>query len=210
MKKAIATIFSFLFVALAASYSQKQTYRTECGKKVSSVIFDTVVEGDAVKLTVHYGTQLSTFNLDGQYRTKDWHLVDNVQGTDLTVKYDGKTFTMKGKFKGEAVDKTWDGKGYPWYQHIAYSAGHFMKGGTVTYNCVRPTDMDFFTMTATDMGEVDFRGMHVVRLKVAPTGAFAKLWSCDYYYDPQTHFFAGYKGVEGGPGTPATYWILEK
>lgn len=210
MRKIVTVIVSLLFASLAVSFAQKHTYRIECGKKTSQVTFDTTVKGDAVYLYVVLGSQKSWFTLDKQYRTKDWHVVDDVQDTDLNIVYNGGKFSMKGKFKGKQVDRTWDGKGYPWYQHIGYSAGHFLKSETVPYNCIRPTDMEFFTMTATDMGQIDFKGMKVVRVKTAPHGAFAKLWSCDYYYDPETLDFAGYYGVEGGPGTPATYWILEK
>ena len=210
MKKFIAVTFTLLFVAFSVSFAQKLTYRIECGKKISQVTFDTTVKGDDVCLNVVLGTQKSWFTLDKQYRTKDWHVVDEPQGTDLFVEYKNGKFTMKGKFKNEPVDKTWDGKGFPWYQHIGHAAGHFLKDKPVPYNCIRPTDMEFFSMTATDMGEVDFQGMKVVRVKTAPYGALAKFWSCDYYYDPATLNFAGYKGVEGGPGTPTTYWILER
>jgi hypothetical protein len=29
-------------------------------------------------------------------------------------------------------------------------------------------------------------------------------WSCDYYFDTNTLMLVGYKGINGGPGTPET------
>lgn len=49
-----------------------------------------------------------------------------------------------------------------------------------------------------------FNGKNALRIEVALTGFMSVFWSCDYYFEPHTLRFVGYKGVNGGPGTPET------
>lgn len=54
------------------------------------------------------------------------------------------------------------------------------------------------------LGTVRFDGKNALRIEVGLSGFMSVFWSCDYYFDPHTLMFVGYKGVNGGPGTPET------
>jgi len=199
-------VAALMLLACADASAKLLKYTIKCGNEVSSVTYDIRQEGNLVKVILTCGTQKQYQTLDSKYYTIDWRIVDT--DTDVTVtRKDGK-FHLKGTFNGKPFDRNVEDKGYPWHQHIGVSAGHNLKEGTTTYVCVRPTDLEMFEMQVTPKGVVEFGGGKPVRLKVTPSGALAKLWSCDYYYDPQTLDFFGYKAVEGRPGTPLTTWVL--
>ena len=60
------------------------------------------------------------------------------------------------------------------------------------------------TKTAIKWTEEHKDGKNAVRIEVSLTGFMSAFWSCDYYFDTNTLMFVGYKGVNGGPGTPET------
>lgn len=59
-------------------------------------------------------------------------------------------------------------------------------------------------MSATKKGAEKFDGKNAVRIEVSLTGFMSAFWSCDYYFDTNTLMLVGYKGINGGPGTPET------
>lgn len=196
---------------VCADVSAKQLkYAIKCGDKTSTAVFDSAQNGKNIDLTVTKGAHKEIMTFDASYNTLNWRLINTSDDTDVRVTRGGGKFHFVGKFKGEPVERSVEDKGGPWYQHIAFSAGHVLKEGTTEYVCIRPTDIEVFRMLVTPKGQTDFGGARPVRLKVSPAGAISKLWSCDYYYDPETLDFFGYKAVEGGPGTPVTTWILTK
>lgn len=64
--------------------------------------------------------------------------------------------------------------------------------------------MKLYTMSATKRGIEKLDGKNALRIEVGLTGFMSVFWSCDYYFDADTLLFVGYKGVNGGPGTPET------
>lgn len=195
------------------TYAQKKThYTATTGKKSTDIIYDYSKHNglDRLIFSTHGNTTIQ--DMDSKCKTIFWKISKPEENTEVTVECQGGKFLMKGKVKGKAVSKTFDGEGHPWYQHIALAAAkNLSKGGSLTFVCIRPDQLDFHVMTATDMGFGDIgQYKNARKIKVAPTGAFAKLWSCDYYLDPETGEYVGYKAVEGPPGTPLTTWLLVK
>ncbi len=114
-------------------------------------------------------------------------------------------YSISGKFNGKPISKTVKSKGKPWYQNIAYNAGLTLKNGkSLEYECFRPDNIKLYTMSAVKKGIERFDGGHTVKIEVSLTGFMSAFWSCDYYFDTATLMFVGYKGVNGGPGTPET------
>lgn len=205
----------FMFLALmlcAASVpvrAQHIPFTVETGDNISKVTYDGKMEGGFLKYVLDYGSVKHYMTLDGKFETVEWRLSVPSEGTDINAVKNGDKLVLKGKFNGKSVDRSEKLDGKPWYQHIGISAGHILDGNSpVRFFCIRPTDLEGFFMTATGMGEVSYRGKKLCRVKVAPTGIAAKFWSCDYYYDSRNLNFAGYQAVEGGPGTPVTYWYV--
>ena len=197
---------SILALSGVRAGAQTLRYSIECGKSRSEAVFESVREGEHIILETTIGSQKGSQTLDLDYQTLYWHMADPERDLDITVTRSDGVFRIKGRFEGEALDRVLADSGKPWYQHIGFSAGHALKEGTTTFVCVRPTDLEMFEMLATPKGTVEFGGGKPVRVKVSPSGALSRLWSCDYYYDPESLDFFGYKAVEGGPGTPVTLW----
>ncbi|MFR1748968.1 MAG: hypothetical protein ACLSWZ_01335 [Parabacteroides distasonis] len=77
-------------------------------------------------------------------------------------------------------------------------------GKSLEYECFRPDNIKLYTMSAVKKGIEKFDGRNTIKIEICLTGFMSVFWSCDYYFDTTTLMFVGYKGVNGGPGTPET------
>lgn len=151
------------------------------------------------------GGEKHEYILGNGYKTESWKIVNTSSNTNLSIRLNNGIYSISGKFNGKHISKTVKSKGKPWYQNIAYNAGLTLKNGeSVEYECFRPDNMKLYTMSATNKGSEKFDGKNAVRIEVSLTGFMSAFWSCDYYFDTNTLMFAGYKGVNGGPGTSET------
>lgn len=201
-------VLLILCVFSGFAYAQHIPFTVETGDKISKVTYDGKMEGGTLKYVFDHGSLKYYMSFDGKFETIEWKISDPANGTDFKAVKKGDTIVLKGKFNGKDIDRTDNLDGQPWYQQMGISAGHVLNGGTVKFYCLRPTDLNGFFMTATEMGEVTYKGKKVHRVKAAPAGIAAKFWSCDYYYDCKELTYAGYQAVEGGPGTPVSYWYI--
>lgn len=197
-----------LCLAAVSVRAQHIPFTVETGDSFSKVTYDGRMEGGHLKYVFDHGDKKYYMTFDDKFETLEWKISEPSKGTDFKAVKKGDSVVLKGRFNGKDIDRTEDLKGKPWYQQMGISAGHVLNGGTVTFFCLRPTDLEGFFMTATEMGEVTYKGKKVHRVKSAPVGIGAKFWSCDYYYDSTDLTYAGYKAVEGGPGTPMSYWYI--
>lgn len=216
MKKILLSFIALAvmtFLPFSAAMAQKHTtYTVKCGKSTSSLEFIAGKAGSETHLEIIIGTQHAEHVMDSNLETVSWHVYDKAVDTDYIVTREGGFYLIKGKFKGKVHDDKVKDEGYPWYQHIGYVEGRILKPGEKrTFVCVRPTDLKVFAMTAEITGTEaigDYKDATCV--KVCPAGALAKFWKSRYYFDPQTLEFVGYRAVEGGPGTPESFWFLDK
>lgn len=143
--------------------------------------------------------------MDKSFQTEKWHVTNMQLQTDLTIELRNNVYSISGKFKGESIAKTIKSNGHAWYQNIAYNAGVLLKDKkTVYYECFRPDNIKLYTMVAEAQGVELLDGMNAYKINVSLTGLLSALWTCSYYFDPETLSFVGYKGVNGKPGTPET------
>lgn len=210
MKRIFALLAVLSCAATVSVYAQHIPFTVECGDNFSKVTYDGRMEGGKLKYVFDYGALKYYMTFDDKFETTEWKISDPANDTDIKAVKQGDAVVIKGKFNGKDISRTDKLNGQPWYQQMGISAGHVLNGGTVKFYNLRPTDLEGFFMTATEMGEVEYRGRKVHRVKSAPAGIAAKFWSCDYYYDPVDLTYAGYKAVEGGPGTPTSYWYIDK
>lgn len=201
-------VLLILCVFSGSAYAQHIPFTVETGDKISKVTYDGKMEGGTLKYVFDHGSLKYYMSFDDKFETIEWKISDPANGTDFKAVKKGDTIVLKGKFNGKDIDRTDNLDGQPWYQQMGISAGHVLNGGTVKFYCLRPTDLNGFFMTATEMGEVTYKGKKVHRVKASPAGIAAKFWSCDYYYDCKELTYAGYQAVEGGPGTPVSYWYI--
>ena len=194
------TLFLTVFVM-----AQERNYISTCGKTKTSVKWSEERKDGKIYLNTVQGNEKHEYILDNGYKTESWKIINPVSNTSLTVSLKNGKYSISGKFNGKPISKTVKSKGKPWYQNIAYNAGLTLKNGkSLEYECFRPDNIKLYTMSAVKKGIERFDGGHTVKIEVSLTGFMSAFWSCDYYFDTATLMFVGYKGVNGGPGTPET------
>ena len=202
--KHIIVIALTLFLAVFVM-AQERNYISTCGKTKTSVTWSEEHKDGKIYLNTIQGNERHEYILDNGYKTESWKIINPVSNTSLTVSLKNGKYSISGKFNGKPISKTVKSKGKPWYQNIAYNAGLTLKNGkSLEYECFRPDNIKLYTMSAVKKGIERFDGGHTVKIEVSLTGFMSAFWSCDYYFDTATLMFVGYKGVNGGPGTPET------
>lgn len=203
MKHIITMLCLLLFAAFGMAQDKK--FISTCGKTQTVIKWSEEHKNGRILLNTAQGSERHEYHLGNGYKTESWKIVNPSTNTNLTVSLNRGTYTLSGRFRGKAISKTVKSKGKPWYQNIAYNAGLTLKKGkSVEYECFRPDNMKLYTMSATKKRIEKFDGKNALRIEVGLSGFMSAFWSCDYYFDPHTFLFAGYKGVNGGPGTPET------
>lgn len=203
MKHFITMLCLLLFAAFGMS--QERKFISTCGKTQTAIKWSEEHKNGKIQLNTVQGSERHEYLIGNGYKTESWRIVNPSTNTYLTVSLNRGTYTLSGRFKGKPISKTVKSKGKPWYQNIAYNAGLTLKNGkSVEYECFPPDNMKLYTMSATKKRIVKFDGKNALKIEVALTGFMSVFWSCDYYFDPHTLLFVGYKGVNGGPGTPET------
>ncbi len=197
-------------VTVPPSHAQntvRRTYLSITGKDTTVYLWDETVSGDSRKITVTKGTQVAEIVSGEDYVTRSTHISDPSDKTDITITLKNGIYVIEGRFHGKNYHDTVNSKGYPWIQNISYSVGAIMKNRTsYKYECFRPDNLDFEQMQAEYSGETRFRTLPVRDIKITPGGLKSLFWSCRYYLD-ETGRYVGYRGVNGGPGTPETIII---
>ena len=202
--KHIIVIALTLFLAVFVM-AQERNYISTCGKTKTSVKWSEEHKDGKIYLNTIQGNERHEYILDNGYKTESWKIINPVSNTSLTVSLKNGKYSISGKFNGKPISKTVKSKGKPWYQNIAYNAGLTLKNGkSLEYEFFRPDNIKLYTMSAVKKGIERFDGGHTVKIEVSLTGFMSAFWSCDYYFDTATLMFVGYKGVNGGPGTPET------
>ncbi len=202
--KHIITILCLLLFA-AFGMAQERKFISSCGKTETAIKWSEEHRNGKIRLNTVQDSDRHEYLLGNGYKTESWKIMNPSTNTDMTVSLNCGTYTLSGRFKGKPISKTVKSKGKPWYQNIAYNAGVTLKNvKTVEYECFRPDNMKLYTMCATKKGIEKFDGKNALRIEVGLTGFMSVFWSCDYYFDADTLLFVGYKGVNGGPGTPET------
>ena len=202
--KHIIVIALTLFLAVFVM-AQERNYISTCGKTKTSVKWSEEHKDGKIYLNTIQGNERHEYILDNGYKTESWKIINPVSNTSLTVSLKNGKYSISGKFNGKPISKTVKSKGKPWYQNIAYNAGLTLKNGkSLEYECFRPDNIKLYTMSAVKKGIERFDGRNTVKIEVSLTGFMSAFWSCDYYFDTATLMFVGYKGVNGGPGTPET------
>ena len=191
--------------------ARRYEYVSRFGDKCTTVIWSEEHNGGKIYLSTVNGSQKDDYVIAPDYKTERWHRMDASAHTDLTVSLNSDIYSISGTFKGKRISQRVKSKGKPWYQNIAYNAGRSLKGKkSLDYECFRPDNINLYTMKATRKGLENFNGADAVCIKVSLTGMLSVFWSCQYFFNPTSLTFSGYKGVNGGPGTPETIITLRK
>ena len=185
--------------------AETSRYVSVCGKDKTMIKWTQENKDGKIYLTTIQGDERHEYIIGKGYKTESWKIFNPITNTYLTISLDNGTYSINGKLNGKHISKSVKSKGKSWYQNIAYSASHILgKTTSIDYECFRPDNIKLYTMSATKKNIEDFDGMKAIRIEVCLTGFMSVFWKCNYYFDAQTKYFVGYRGVNGGPGTPET------
>ena len=187
---------SYQYLMVTASDSTVLTYQLETRPEA------------VVRYTKKNQTEVSYLHPDMSNRRWEWTDPDN--STDIVAVRDGNRITIKGRFKGEPIDRVAKIEDVPWYQNPGFNLPQFMRSEAkeIRYLVLRPQDLKDFVMCgvkeskesiALRSGPVD-----ALTLKVTICGWMSRLWSARYWFRPADGFYLKYRGVQGPPGTPET------
>ena len=196
--------YSTLYVFSCNAQIQQRSFESVCGKEKSMITWNEKTENNIIFLTTSQNSEVHHYRLLPSCTIHSWQLTDSIKHTNLTVIL-YNNYYFKGIFNNRPYSKTVKSKGYPWYQNIAYSAGQTVNKNSIKYECFRPDNLELYVMQAErKAGTVVFNNQKAYEIKVKLTGLLSHFWSCLYYFNAANHQFIGYKGINGGPGTPET------
>jgi len=199
-------IFVLLAVGVSASAQTKTVthYHSVTKTDTTAIEWKESVNGDARHVTIEIGPQTTVIISDRDYITRQCHITDRTQGTDITITLSSGTYHIQGTFKNKSYSHDHKSSGKLWVQNISYSVGHLSHTkGDFEYECFRPDNLDFSEMQALYKGADTFRSSTVKNIRISPTGLKSAFWSCHYYLNDLWEY-VGYRGINGGPGTPET------
>lgn len=169
MKQIITMICLLLFAAVGMA--QERNFISTCGKTKTAIKWSEEHKNGNIRLKAVQGSERHEYLIGNGYRTLSWNVVNPSTNTNLTISLNRGVYSISGRFNGKPISKKVKSKGKPWYQNIAYNAGFTLKNGeSVEYECFRPDNMKFYTMSATKKGIVIFDGKNAQRIEIGLTG----------------------------------------
>lgn len=206
----IIVLLSLLSANLGA---QQRKFTRYCPKQTYHVTWQTTHEGKNTTCVITTGSEKQYFTITDKCLTLAWRIVNPDKNTDLEFKLENGNYLISGTLKGKTVSKTVKSKGYPWFQNLEFNGRQFIgtaEGSSKKFECFRPYETNFYVMEATDLGRESIEGFDTKHVKVNLTGAFAGMWSCNFFFDWKSGEFEVYTSVEGPPGTKETRLVAEK
>lgn len=198
--------YSVLYSFSCNAQVKQRVFESVCGKEKSMILWSEKTENNIIFLTTTQSSEVHHYRLSPSGTTLSWQLVDSAKRTNLTITLYNNKYYFEGTLNNQSYSKTVKSKGNPWYQNIAYSAEQTLKNkNCIKYECFRPDNLELYAMQAERKASpVSFNNQKANELKVRLTGILSHFWSCLYYFNSVNNQFIGYKGVNGGPGTPET------
>lgn len=141
------------------------------------------------------------------FGTRSWSVSDTEVDSDFTAERNGAQIHIRGRFKGEPVDKTLTIDEAPWYQATSLSLRSLIAAddGERVFWTIRADTLTVHKIRAIKKGvETRGHGEPLLHIRLTLTGLLAAVWKSDYWFSlPQGVFFR-FEGPSGPPGAPKT------
>lgn len=148
--------------------------------------------------------------------TSYWH-AEFGGSTEISAKRRGNTIELRGRFKGEYVDRSIRIDERPWFQPLSYSLRSLSESSapvTVRFWTIRADTLELVNMEAEVQGiesiQISGKDVEALRVEIRKSGYLSIFWSADYWFRTRDHIFVQYRGTHGLPGTPETLITLYK
>jgi len=221
MKKYIVIfimIASFVFTAVAKKTSSKNyDYLEKTGK--NSVKINLKIQeqkGSIVSTSTRSVGETDIYTSKTDLSNLQWQMTEPEDNTDFTAKREDDHIVIKGKFKGEEINRKVKIDKEPWYQSLSFSLTTLAKSDQPSHLfwVLRPDTLKPIKMKARKLNsesiKIEGKQVEVEKIKVILTGFKSMFWHGLYWYRKSDGLFVKYEGAKGPPGTPITTITLTK
>ena len=184
-------------------------YRNITGDTASKIKWE-LKKTDVFTLNYQTATSQDVIITGPDFDTRSWQVINKMEDTCLLAKRVGQTIVMKGRYRGNPIDKTLTVDPNPWYQSTSLSLRGFIasddserifwtiRPGTLTAHKIKATKQEVLpTDTATGQRSL-------LRIRLSLTGILAPFWKSDYWFSVPEGVFQRFEGPSGPPGSPLT------
>ena len=144
------------------------------------------------------------------YDTIRWTVFNKDEQTDLMAQRHEDIIVLKGRYKGQTINKTLEINSDPWYQATSLSLRDLIASeetermfwtiryDTLTVHRIRATKQSKETI---ESGENQLSLLHI---RLTLPGMLAPLWKSDYWFSLPDGVLFRFEGPSGPPGSPRT------
>ncbi|SDM55218.1 hypothetical protein SAMN05660860_02731 [Geoalkalibacter ferrihydriticus] len=194
-------------LAISAQPLENYCYRETRGSDIR--YFSWILEGeDPLLLNAGDGVEQHFNVLDPQKASRVWHLTNEREKTDLSIRRNGRSLQLTGLFFGRHLERVVTIDDAPWYQALSVGLRNLLQSQTATLEfwMVRPDTLDVRRMRAVRRALEDIEtedGKRQARhIRITAVGIPSWVWRGDYWFDEDAEVFLRYQGRSGPPGAP--------
>ena len=207
---AIASLVNVIFWGLAASADQADRevrYYVESRGGISHNVLWCLNRGEGFRLTCRGSEGVHTTRTDDAYDTLSWSIEDPANETSIRAERHDSTISIRGEYRGKAVDKQVDVDADPWFQASSFSLRGFVVSDreSIRFWTLRSNTLKPYKLQATKMGleTITVRGEPVAaaRVELRLTGWKGPFWKSDYWYRPGDGLLLRFEGAGDAVGS---------
>lgn len=196
-------------LTMASPADETYHYREVTGETIKEASWQ-LVKGDTCVLTYSTPTARYITTTRPDYDTIRWQLTDDDEQTDLWAERRGDIIAVRGRFRGQPVDKRLTIDDAPWYQATSLCLRGLVAGngsertfwtirlGTLTAHKIRAVKQETSPMNTTGGPE------RLLRIRLTLPGIMAPFWKSNCWFELPGGVFYRFEGPSGPPGTPTT------
>ena len=190
------------------SFSQEiRIYRETTGDEIKANKYE--IERSTIGYKVRFTSNniVIEWNLDFSFSCLNYQYKNFIEEIDISATRTGNTINLKGKYKGKAIQKTFNIGSHPWYQSLDFSLENFAASDKsyVKFWVIKTSDMELTEMEASKIGKetvlVNGKRVKAIHVKMNVPGFASLFWHADYWFRESDSCFILYK-ANRGPGTP--------
>ena len=203
----LVIMIAWNLAAYAGQADQEVRYYVESRGGISHNVLWRLNRGEGFRLTCRGSEGVHTTRTDDAYDTLSWCIEDPSNETSIRAERNDNSISIRGKFRGKAVDKQVDVDADPWFQASSFSLRGFVVSDleSIQFWTLRSNTLKPYKLQATKKGleTITVRGEPVaaVRVELRLTGWKGPFWKSDYWYRPGDGLLLRFEGAGDAVGS---------
>ncbi|BBO86093.1 hypothetical protein DSCO28_66590 [Desulfosarcina ovata subsp. sediminis] len=205
----VAGLWQAMATASAIGPEEVHHYREITGKSVKTVEWR-LSKGDPMILTYTSPGERYVTATGPDYDTRRWRVAADNGRTALIAERVGAAITIRGRFKGDTVNKVLAIDDAPWYQATSLSLRQLVasEAKEKCFWTIRIDTLSAHKIKAIKKGVENLNKnacqQSLMHIRLTLTGFLAPFWKSDYWFALPGGIFDRFKGPSGPPGSPMT------